>query len=113
MSEMMGRPRRKQYDREYGTEWRLERDWLAEHGFEPTFVKRVGDGIERYKYKKTAALFECVALFYSVQESARKWLQVQQDIAERGTVVDAACDVFDAKSIANAIDKAAMEDDTL
>ena len=68
---------RKRFDREYATEWRKERDWLAERGIEPTFVKMVRDGVERYKYRKTAALFENLAVFYQIQEAAGEWINAR------------------------------------
>lgn len=113
MSEMVVRPRKK-FDREYATEWRKERDWLAERGFEPTYVKRVGDGIERYKYRKTSDLFENLAFFYKTQENEREWLRAQGAIAERGTPLDIQCDIFSGNAIAEAV-KAdeTWEDDTL
>lgn len=84
MSEVNVRPK-KRFDREYATEWRKERDWLAERGFQPTYVKHVGDGnIERYKYRKTPALFESLAVFYQMQETSREWLKLQRAIDEKG-----------------------------
>lgn len=73
------------FDREYATEWRKERDWLAERGFQPTYVKRMPTGVERYKYRKTATLFENLAVFYQMEEAARDWNKIQKSIEDRGT----------------------------
>ena len=113
MSEMVVRPRKK-FDREYATEWRKERDWLAERGFEPTYVKRVGDGIERYKYKKTAALFEALELFYRMQENERQWINISTAIGTAGQPLDIVCgDIFNGTDISMCINAADEEDDTL
>ena len=86
LDEERTRPR-KRFDREYATEWRKERDWLEERGIRPTFVKRVRDGVERYKYRKTADLFENLAVFYGIQEAGREWIETQRAIAEHGVPV--------------------------
>ena len=74
--------RKRLYDREYATEWRKERDWLAERGFLPIYVKRQANGVDRYKYRKSAALFENLVVFYQMEEAAREWRRIEHKMAE-------------------------------
>ena len=54
----------KKFDKEYSTQYPLEVKYLKKHGIKYTFVKIV-NGITVYKYSKTSALFETLALFYA------------------------------------------------
>lgn len=103
-------PERRFYDREYATEWRKERDWLAERGFFPTYVKRLETGIERYKYRKSASLFENLSVFYEIEEAARDWKRIQRGIEERGIPLKAGSDTDFMAAIASLSDE---EDDTI
>lgn len=123
----MMRPR-KRYDREYATEWQKERDWLAERGFEPVYVKHITDkdglptGVDRYKYRKSSALFENLAVFYQMQEAERGWRRAQRAIENRGEMIaeghgDPDGDSLDFKAALDeairAYDQIMAEDDTL
>lgn len=51
------------FDKEYSTQWNLERDYLESKGIKYTFVKEI-NGISTYKYKKTSELFKALESFY-------------------------------------------------
>lgn len=51
------------FDKEYSTQWIVEKEWLSKHGIRYTFVKN-NNGITTYKYTKTFQLFKCLAEFY-------------------------------------------------
>lgn len=51
------------FDKEYATQWTAERDYLAEHGVNFSFVKKI-NGINTFKYTKTYELFKNLADFY-------------------------------------------------
>ena len=106
---------RKRFDREYATEWRKERDWLKERGIEPSFVKMVRDGVERYKYRKTAELFENLAVFYQLEENARKYAEIERAIESGDTVATGKDDRFIERLRQMAFEDTAgqWEDDTV
>lgn len=54
---------KKLFDIEYSTQNRKEVDFLKKNNISYTFVKKVND-ISIYKYKKTAELFQLLAIFY-------------------------------------------------
>lgn len=51
------------FDKEYSTQWNIERDYLESVGIRYTFVKIV-NGISTYKYTKNAGLFKALADLY-------------------------------------------------
>lgn len=53
----------KKFDMEYFTQHTLEKEYLLNHGIEPSFVKVI-NGIATYKYTKTLELFRLLANFY-------------------------------------------------
>lgn len=53
----------KKFDKEYSTQYIPEMKFLRSQGIDYEFVKIV-DGVTTYKYKKTAALFDALSLFY-------------------------------------------------
>lgn len=63
----------RKYDFEYSTQFRKEYFWLLGHGFKPTYVKRSEDGVNTYKYKRTAKLFKALADFYQTEENERQF----------------------------------------
>jgi len=65
-------PPNKAYDSEYATQFRREVEFLKERGFEPTYIKRVGEyRIPTYKYTKTPELFRAVADFYEQRRNEK------------------------------------------
>ncbi len=72
---------RRQFDHEYATEWRRERDWLKERGFTPTFIRILPGGIERYKYRKTEKLFDALAEFYREVDAERSWKAAERKMS--------------------------------
>ena len=51
------------FDKEYGTQWDQEVNYLLSKGIEPVFIKR--DSLIRiYKYIKTEELFNALTEFY-------------------------------------------------
>jgi len=52
------------FDKEYGTQWSLEVDYLSTKGIKPSFVKNDG-GIRLYKFTKTEELFNALTDFYN------------------------------------------------
>jgi len=52
------------FDKEYSTQWNLERDYLEKLGIRYTFVKEI-NGISTYKYTKTSELFNALGIFYA------------------------------------------------
>lgn len=53
----------KKFDKEYQTNWVTEQLYLSDCGIRYEFVKNI-NGVTTFKYKKTAKLFECLAIFY-------------------------------------------------
>jgi len=51
------------FDKEYGTQWSLEVEYLSTKGIKPTFVKRDSQ-IRIYKFTKTEELFKALTEFY-------------------------------------------------
>jgi len=51
------------FDKEYATQWNLERDYLEKQGIKYTFVKEI-NGISTYKYTKNSKLFKALSSFY-------------------------------------------------
>ena len=54
----------KKYDKEYSTQYTPEKEFLSKNNIEPSFVKII-DGVTTYKYTKTSALFNLLAIFYT------------------------------------------------
>lgn len=52
------------FDKEYGTQWNLEVEFLSTKGIKPVFIKKV-DQIRIYKYTKTEELFNALTEFYN------------------------------------------------
>lgn len=61
----------KAFDMEYHTERYREVQFLADRGFQYTFVKTNEYGVSQYKYKKTPALFAALVEFYSILEAEK------------------------------------------
>ena len=55
---------KKQWDKEYSTQYVPEMKFLKEHGINYTFVKSV-NGVDTYKYTKTSKLFALLTEFYN------------------------------------------------
>ena len=51
------------FDKEYGTQWSLEVEYLSTKGIKPVFVKRDSQ-IRIYKFTKTEELFKSLTEFY-------------------------------------------------
>jgi len=51
------------FDKEYGTQWDQEVNYLLSKGIEPVFIKR-DSLIRTYKYIKTEELFNALTEFY-------------------------------------------------
>jgi len=51
------------FDKEYGTQWSVEVEYLSTKGINPVFIKR-NCQIRTYKYVKTDELFKALAEFY-------------------------------------------------
>ena len=51
------------FDKEYGTQWSLEVEYLSTKGIKPVFVKRDSQ-IRIYKFTKTKELFKALTEFY-------------------------------------------------
>jgi len=57
------------FDKEYGTQWILEVDYLSSKGIKPVFIKRDNLSlIKTYKYVKTNDLFKALTEFYLTQK---------------------------------------------
>lgn len=54
----------KKFDKEYSTQYNLEREFLLQQGIRPSFVKEINE-ITTYKYTKTPELFKALAFFYA------------------------------------------------
>ena len=54
---------RAKFDKEYSTQWNLEKEYLEDLGIKYVFVKEI-NGISTYKYKKTSELFKALESFY-------------------------------------------------
>ena len=54
---------KKDFDKEYSTQWNKERDYLERQGIMYVFVKEI-KGISTYKYKKNSELFKALSSFY-------------------------------------------------
>ena len=62
----------KAFDSEYATQYRREVEYLKEHGFEHTYIRRYGKyGVPTYKYTKTPELFRAVADFYEQRRNEK------------------------------------------
>jgi len=53
----------KKYDKEYSTQYTPEKEYLSQHGINPSFVKVINE-VTTYKYTKSSKLFELLAIFY-------------------------------------------------
>lgn len=51
------------FDKEYGTQWSLEVEYLSTKGIKPVFIKRDSQ-IRIYKFTKTEELFKALTEFY-------------------------------------------------
>lgn len=51
------------FDKEYSTQWNIERDYLEQNGIKYVFVKEL-NGISTYKYTKNSELFKTLSSFY-------------------------------------------------
>lgn len=75
----------KAYDSEYATQFRKEYLYLQSRGFEPSFVKKVGEyRVRTYKYTKTPELFRAVADFYENHRNEKQFneLKVAVDVCK-------------------------------
>lgn len=54
----------KKFDIEYATQYTPEKEFLKNHGINPSFVKVINE-VTTYKYRKTGQLFELLAIFYA------------------------------------------------
>jgi DNA-directed RNA polymerase delta subunit len=54
----------KKYDKEYQTQFTPEKEFLANNGVKPSFVKVINE-VTTYKYIKTSELFNLLAIFYA------------------------------------------------
>lgn len=57
------------FDIEYSTEWIREKNYLSDVGIPYVFAKKDSDGKIKWKYKKTATLFQSLADFYVEYEN--------------------------------------------
>ena len=55
---------KKNFDKEYSTQYTPEKEYLSKNGIEPSFVKDM-NGVTTYKYTKTSKLFKLLSIFYS------------------------------------------------
>lgn len=53
----------KKFDKEYSTQYVLEKEFLKSNGIHPAFVKVV-DGVTTFKYTKSKKLFDLLSIFY-------------------------------------------------
>lgn len=54
----------KKFDKEYSTQFNVEKDYLKSIGIQPEFVKVINE-VTTYKYKKNEKLFKALSLFYA------------------------------------------------
>lgn len=54
---------KKKFEKEYVTQWKVERDWLFKKGIKYDFVKEI-DGISTFKYKRNSELFKALYELY-------------------------------------------------
>lgn len=83
----------KAFDLEYSTQIRKQYEFLRDHGFKPSFVKKNKQyNFLTYKYTKTSSLFKALQLFYRYREYEKEYDRIQKLYSQSQKFSDADID---------------------
>lgn len=75
----------KEFDMEYSTMYRKEYEYLIEHGFQCSYIKKTkAYHVPIYKFTKTASLFQAVSSFYAQIENEKSFEEIDRKLKESG-----------------------------
>ena len=78
----------KAFDLEYSTQFKREMQYLKDHGFTCSYIKKTKDyGVPVYKYTKTPELFRAVAAFYEEIRNEKQFNEASR-LADENKVDD-------------------------